>query len=199
MAKLTTTQFIKKHKIILFVGLCVIIVIIAILSFTSHQNEMVPDMGIVPTMYPDDQKQPRMQQGAVKTDPMQASTLSVIKKTNAVDVMIDTNFDTVTGIQLGFTYDPEVISNVQVIPGTFLSNQVVLQNVVDQEKGIIRFATAIKPNTPPVKGKGVVATITYTVVDGTKQTELTFTKRTQISASGMTHSALKDFTSVTLP
>lgn len=122
--------------------------------------------------------------------------------TGTVQVMIDTNQNVATGVQIEIAYDPKAITNVVVTPGTFFQNPLIIPswNKVDQQNGRISHAQVLTPAQSGVKGKGLVATITFSKVTGTasSQTELQFLPKTAVTQSGVNPSVLKTSTGATV-
>lgn len=120
----------------------------------------------------------------------------------SVDVMIDTGGNQINAIQLEVAYDPEILKNVVVTPGTFLPTPLKLFNNTDQENGRISFALGVPPSQDPVTGTGTVATIRFTRVSrvptGTTDTEIELLPKTQVTALGISTSVLKSATGATV-
>lgn len=112
-----------------------------------------------------------------------------------VDVTVDTSDNDVTAVQLELGYDPRYVTNLQVTPGTAFQNPVVLINKNNPQQGRMTYALGITPNKPTVKGKGVVATITF-VAQGQigTQSQLALLPTTLITARGVASSVLKSST-----
>lgn len=113
----------------------------------------------------------------------------------SVDVMIDTEENNVTAVQLELSYNPKVLSEVEVATssGTFFENPVTLLKNIDPVKGTISYAVGIAPTGSPKKGKGTIATISFKAIGSTSQTtSITFSPKTLVTAEGATYSVLKD-------
>ena len=97
-----------------------------------------------------------------------SSTPELVSTTSSYTLNADvsTNGNKLMGVQLELTYDPKAITNVDILPGTFFSNPVVLLKKVDQTVGRITYAIALKPNQEPVSGNGTVAVIQFQPVKG---------------------------------
>lgn len=133
------------------------------------------------------------------TDPsLITSSLSFTKYQNAVNVNIDTGSDSISGVQLKIAYDPKVLTNVKVVPGSFFPNGTVLQNDVDAQNGIINYAFAINPGMKQLKGKGQIISISYIAVPQTA-TDMVFMPNTKITSEGITASVLKNTATITVP
>lgn len=111
------------------------------------------------------------------------------------NVTIATEGDKITAAQLELSYDPKVLTNVQIKPGTFIKNPVVLLKKVDQTNGRISLAIGIPLGGTPPTGKGTVATITFDEVKtATGSTILDFLPKTAVTAEGIAQSVLKSST-----
>lgn len=122
--------------------------------------------------------------------------------TPALAVTIDTSTNTVTGVQFEIAYDPAVVSNVVVTQGDFLPQPTILINAVDTKNGRISYAAVLSPTAKAVTGKGVVATISYTLAPTTptiSQTTLKFLPKTKVTQDDVLDSVLKSTTDITLP
>ncbi len=118
-----------------------------------------------------------------------------LPSTYSTDVTITTNGDKVTAAQLELSYDPKVLTNVDIKPGTFIKNPVVLLKKVDQANGRISLAIGIPLGQNGLAGKGIVATITFNEVPtATGSTILDFLPKTAVTAEGVAQSVLKSST-----
>lgn len=119
---------------------------------------------------------------------------------NTIAVIVNAGGKPVSGVQVALSYDPQVLTNMQVTPGNFFDNPVILANHVDTSAGTIFFAFAIGPNALQKPGVGTVALLTFNVTSGVvNQTKLTFLPKTAVSIEGIDESVLKDASNFTLP
>lgn len=124
--------------------------------------------------------------------------------TGTIQVLIDTQQNVATGVQLELSYDPKAITNVVVTPGTFFQNPLIIPqwNKVDPQTGRISHAQVLQPAQDGVQGKGIVATITFSKVAGTPLTTTTleFMPKTAVTTtqSVTTSSVLKTSTGATI-
>ena len=107
-----------------------------------------------------------------------------------MDINIDSKDNKVTGAQLELTYDPKVLENVDIRPGGFLDNPVVIVKSVDETKGIIKFWLGNRIEEPGIKGDGTIAVISFSKL-GAGQTQINFLPKTSISAEGIDQSVLR--------
>ena len=115
-----------------------------------------------------------------------------LPNTYSTDVTIATGGDKVTAAQLELSFDPKVLTNVQIKPGTFIQNPVVLLKKVDQTNGRISLAIGIPLGQAGPAGKGTIATITFNEVStATGSTILDFLPKTAVTAQGIAQSVLK--------
>lgn len=119
---------------------------------------------------------------------------------NTVNVNITTGSNEVSAVQLEVKYDPKVLTNVSIVPGTFFDTpQVLPLGVVDAKNG--RVSTAIVPASAQGTkvGSGTVAVIKYSVLPGaTGTTLLEFMPKTLVTAKGVEPSVLKAKTGTTI-
>lgn len=112
----------------------------------------------------------------------------------SVDVLIDTSENDVTAVQLELSYDPEVLSNVQVSTGSLFTGGTELIDENDTETGRYTYAFGITPAQEPVEGTGVVATITFTAAASAQPSQLTLLPSTLVTAQGVASSVLRSST-----
>lgn len=118
-----------------------------------------------------------------------------LPNTYSTDVSIATGGDKVTAAQLELSYDPKVLTNVQIKPGTFIQNPVVLLKKVDEANGRISLAIGIPLGQAALAGTGTVATITFDEIPtATGSTILDFLPKTAVTAQGIAQSVLKTST-----
>lgn len=154
---------------------------------------VIPQPAAKPTPTPPPEARP--------TPPLPAQTVLSISpnpivvspnSSGSANILIDTGENQVTAVQFEITFDPKVIGNVDVAPGTFFANPLVLLRNVAQKKGTVSFAIGIQPTGNAKRGQGSVATLTFQVVSSTSQSSpLTFREETLVTATGATASVLK--------
>lgn len=109
------------------------------------------------------------------------------------EVTIDTGANVVTGVQLELSYDPKVLTAVDVTPGTFFENSNVLIKKVDTVNGRITYALGVALGEKGKSGKGVIASLHFALIPGQTQpvtTTITFLPKTQVSAQETIESVL---------
>ena len=117
------------------------------------------------------------------------------------DVNIDTSSNVVTGVQLELTYDPKVLTAVDVTPGTFFENSNVLIKKVDTVNGRVTYALGVTLGEKGKSGKGVIASLHFALIPGQKLpviTAINFLPKTQVSAQETIESVLKDTSNANL-
>jgi hypothetical protein len=118
-----------------------------------------------------------------------------LPNTYSADITIATGGDKITGAQLELSYDPKVLTDVQIKPGTFIQNPVILLKKVDETNGRISLAIGIPLGGTPPTGAGTVATITFNEVStATGSTIIDFLPKTAVTATGIAQSVLKSST-----
>lgn len=120
--------------------------------------------------------------------------------TGKIDVTINTNDNNVTAVQLELGYDPTIVGNVVVTPGPLFTNPVVLINKNNPLTGRYTYAFGITPSSQPVKGTGIVATVSFYTKFGTlgKQTQIGLLPSSLVTARGVAQSVLKSATGTVL-
>src|SRR3990167_10921912 len=114
--------------------------------------------------------------------------------TYEVDINIETKDNEVTGAQLELVFDPKVLTKVDIRPGDFLNDPVILIKDIDSQNGRITYVFGNKPGQKAVKGKGKVAVISFSKA-GQEQTNINFLPHTAVSAPGYNQSVLRNTTS----
>lgn len=116
-----------------------------------------------------------------------------ITSTYSSDVLVNTGSNTINGVQLELYYDPSIITNVSIKPGSFFSSSVELLKKVDQPNGRISYALSALPGQKGETGKGTFATIIYTVVPSltSDRTSFNFLPKTEVSGENTSGSLLK--------
>jgi hypothetical protein len=111
----------------------------------------------------------------------------------SLDTKISTGDNKVTGVQLELSYDPKALTNVDVLPGTFFKDPVVLLKNIDDKNGRISYAIAIKMGQQSVSGSGTIAQIQFSPLPGSNltTTSINFLPKSMVSAEGETKTVLK--------
>ena len=180
-----------KKTLALISGLVVVTIILFIIALRAGQQASAPS--IPPTQ----QAQPTAMVPAHTVLQVGPNPITVAPgQVGQASVMMDTSDNDVTAVQLELGYDPRVIANVKVTPGTLFTNPVVLIDKNNPVTGRYTYAFGITPNAQVVKGTGVVATVSFTVLPGTvgKQMQLGLLPSSLVTARGVAESVLKSAT-----
>lgn len=108
------------------------------------------------------------------------------------DVIVNSNINTVNAVQLELAFDPKILSNISITPGTFFAKPVVLIKNIDYKLGRISYAIGIQPADYGKKGQGTIAAITFSYLPTATSTTITFLPKTLVAAEGVTQSVLRD-------
>jgi hypothetical protein len=113
--------------------------------------------------------------------------------TYVLDAAIASNENKITGVQLEISYDPKVVSAVDVLPGNYIKEPVELLKNIDEKNGRISYAIAIKMGQKAVAGSGVIARLEFKPVEGTTvtSTSINFLPKSKVSGEGEAKSVLK--------
>lgn len=123
--------------------------------------------------------------------------------TQTVDIVIDTAGKPVAGAQVELSYDPQVITNVRLIPATdpfFGPASTVLINSVDQEQGRISYAVGISASGEEVTGQGTLVRMSFTVnrFAGVGTTLIAFLPKSAVTTLASPSSVLSEAISLQL-
>jgi hypothetical protein len=146
----TTNPFMPRKTLIL-IGLLFLITII-LLALAFH-------LGFPNTNNPGAQKQVKVLQTTL-------SVLAPVASSSAytANVAITTERKKVTAVQIELTYDPKVLTNVDIKPGSFFPNPTILSKKIDAVKGRISYVLGIGLGQSSVNGNGTVAILSFTTV-----------------------------------
>ncbi len=110
-----------------------------------------------------------------------------------IEVMIDSGYNTVSGVQLELAYDPKILMSLKITPGPFLKTPIVLLNQDDKETGRYSYAMGISPSQQPGQGNGIVAYLTFKRAPGAIGTETTVSllDKSLVTMLGIQGSVLK--------
>lgn len=112
------------------------------------------------------------------------------------DVNVNTNGQAISGIQLELSYDPAILTNVEVTPSQnnlFGQNPAVLINSVDQDLGRISFAIALGGlSEEEVSGAGNIANISFSANSNlSANTQISILPKTTVRSLRSTNSLLQ--------
>lgn len=112
-------------------------------------------------------------------------------------ILIRTNTNTASAVQIELAYDPQSISIVDIKPGTFFKNPVELLKKIDSDNGRISYALGAPLGDKGVDGSGVVATLTFTKIKTSGIISINFLPKTEVAEVGVSSSVLSKATGVT--
>ncbi|MEK7571046.1 MAG: cohesin domain-containing protein [Patescibacteria group bacterium] len=189
-----------KKTLALISGLVLVTIILFIVAFNANRQQQEQQSQIVPSSAPIAQGTPAPSVPAHSVLSLSPNPLAVAPgQQGKIDVAIDTSDNDVTAVQLELSYDPTLVSNVQLTPGALFENPVVLINKVNAQEGKVTYAVGITPNRPTLKGTGSVATITFTAKGQIgSQAQFNLLPTTLVTARGVAQSVLKSSTGTTI-
>ena len=121
-----------------------------------------------------------------------ATTASSVSALQSTDIVVHSNMNKITGVQLEISYDPNVLSHVTITAGTYFPQPTTLLNTVDKVNGRLSYVLAIGPTSKEASGSGIVATISYTILPtASSSTTLAFLPKTEVTQQGVLGSVLK--------
>ena len=187
----------KKTTILIIVLLLFTAGLIYIAVKTEQQNpEQIEEETIseeeltdlVPTINPQTQ---------ISFSPAVIDTSTSSQNPQTVSITANTNGQTISGIQLELSYDPAVLTNVEIEPAEnnlFGPNPSVLINSVDPALGRISFAITLPSlDSEEVSGNSNIATITFTPLQNRVQnTQIVVLPKTTVRSLKSTNSLLQN-------
>lgn len=92
-------------------------------------------------------------------------------KTYSLPIIIQAEKNAVTGIQIELNYDPQAITSVNIAPGSFFTNPVILFKTIDIVNGRVSYAIGINPQNQGIKKKeGIAAILSFKASSPISQT-----------------------------
>lgn len=138
----------------------------------------------------------------IKIDPkLITSDIYLLKNPDGktIYVNLNTGKDSISGVQLAISYNPNLISTISITPGDFFDNPTILQNAVDTNNGIIYYSLSIPPSSGQIYGEGTVAIIHYNGIPAGVGTTISILPQTKVTTKGVNGSVLKQAKSISIP
>ncbi len=174
-------------SILLVIGLIILTVVLLVLSF------MVKKSSPAPTVTTKTQTSFAQTNLSISENPRTASTSGSYE----TDVNINTGANKITGAELVLSYDPKVLTNVDIKPGSFISGPTVIQKQIDTTQGTIKLIFGTSQGAKGIQGTGQLAVISFTKTSAA-DTDINFLPDTLISAEGYDQSVVNEMTSATI-
>lgn len=187
----------KNHVLLICIVLSVCIVL-GILTLIAFKNSHISFMIQTPTPIP---QQNSHINTLSPTPDLSFAVLSFTKNdAHSINVIIDTKNKDIDAVQLEIGFDPRVLSNVQFSPQDMLRDTLLLKETDDLQQGRIFYAAAVHPNKLMIRGKGILGTLTFSVIPGVEGiTTVSFLPRTKLTSQGIEQSILHSATEITFP
>lgn len=177
----------SKKTLALVIGLIVLTVILVAVAMRTTQPKVVP---------PVEENEPEIAQEAKTKLYFEESPVNSAN-TATVKVIMDSQDNEITAVQLELAYDPKFLTLTSITPSATFSGGVPLINTVDKRNGRISYALGLSPEqlaTAP-KGTTEIATLVFTKIasaSGSASTAVTFLPKSLVSARGINQSVLKE-------
>lgn len=118
--------------------------------------------------------------------------LIIASASGTLALSIDTGTNKINAVQIELSYDPNAITNVKIMQGTFFSDATQLLNSIDAKNGKASYVLVISPTGRAQSGKGTVATVAFTTkLPSGQKTNINFTPKTLVTAEDAPTSVLK--------
>jgi hypothetical protein len=190
----TMMHITRKKKIL--IGFLIVVVLFVPLVFMAFKQDQPSSATQQPisTNTPITTSESRTTQLLSPTTTPGTAVLYLQRRTpTSAAVVVDTHNKPVSAVQLAISFDPSILGNVSIKPGSFFNQALVLINKIDYSTGTIFYAAVVPPTARPQQGKGEVAFLTYNFAPGSiNPTNLQFLPNTKITARGIDSSILKE-------
>jgi hypothetical protein len=115
------------------------------------------------------------------------------------NVEIATAGNQVTGVEIDLSFDPKVLTDVAITPGTFFTNPNTILKKIDPAKGLVTYTLFADAKQKSVYGKGTVAVLSFSIIPGVKtaSSRINVLPATEAIAIGQFQSVLKTATGTT--
>jgi hypothetical protein len=132
------------------------------------------------------------------------TTLSILKpvvssSTYTADVALTTERKKVTVVDIELKYDPKILTNVDIKPGTFFQSPTILRKTIDKINGKVSFIFGIGLGDSPVNGNGTVAVLSFTTLTKSGTTTISFLKESGVTVSTVRPSILTNAQGIQFP
>lgn len=121
---------------------------------------------------------------------------SSVSGTYEIDITINSDDNQISNVQLELVFDPKILTKVDIKPGGFLNDPVILSKKIDSVNGRITYAIANKTGEKAVKGEGVIAVVSFSKTSP-EETTISFLPHTQVSG-GRSQSVLRETVSAVI-
>jgi hypothetical protein len=158
------------HKTLMLIGILALITII-LLGIAFH-------LGFPNTNKPGAQQIKVLQTTLSVLEPVASSSAYTTNLT------LTTERKKVTAVQIELTYDPKVLTNVDIKPGPFFPSPTILLKKIDKVKGRISYALGIGLGQKAVNGNGTVAVLSFTPLLKSGITIIAFLKTSEVTVVG---------------
>lgn len=169
----------------------ILIIILAaitgVLIFLAVKNDKTQEVTVKPSLKAVKPTQAPAPYATLSFSVANLDLSTVAINTQTVDIIIDTNGKPVFGTQVELSYDPKIFYNVSIVknPTSFFGpDAVVLINNVDSSQGRVSYAVALPSSASEKTGKGVVATLSFSVnkFAGASNAQVTFLPKSTVTS-----------------
>jgi hypothetical protein len=118
------------------------------------------------------------------------NTQAVPGKTQTISITLTSSAnakDTPRLVQLEIGYDPMILTNVSLKPGSYFSNPTVLLSNIDTHTGRISYAIEENTTNSTIQPSGTVAFLEFTPLAGFTQTTIALLPKTMVRAKTETN------------
>ncbi len=176
------------HKTYYEGGVVVILLILIVcLFFISHSNKISINHTVMPT------PTPQSRQTLIYFSPPNLAVNAQSSSTEKLNLVIQTNDNSIYGADIELNYDPNIITNLQIAPGSFIPKVENLPTA-KPKPGTLSYIMVVPFKAKPVRGTGILAQVSFTInksaLQRAKSTQISFLPATSISGFNQKYSVL---------
>ena len=172
--------------------IAIVLVIIALYNPSSYDTSTPKTLTATPTpAITKPLAQTELKFGTLSNLPVISSSLGA-KLAYSIPVIISSKNNKITAVQLELSYDPNMLTEISLMPGEFFPKPVSLLNQIDEKNGRISYAIGTSPTESGIQGEGVVAILTFQAKSPLRaETSISFLPKTLVTAECTNQTVLK--------
>jgi hypothetical protein len=115
------------------------------------------------------------------------------------NITLTTERGKTTAVEIELSYDPKVLSNVDIKPGPFFSNPTILSKKIDAVNGKVSYILGIGLGQYPVDGNGTIAILSFTPLLKSGIATLVLLPKSEVTVAGTRPSILTNVKGIQFP
>jgi hypothetical protein len=115
------------------------------------------------------------------------------------NITLTTEREKTTAVEIELTFDPKILTSVDIKPGPFFPNPTILSKKIDTVKGNVSYILGIGLGQIPVNGNGAVAIFSFTPALQSGITTIRLLPKSKVTVSGVRPSILTNVMGIQFP